>query len=333
MTSKLAFVTGAAGFLGRNLLEVLLEEGWQVHVLLRHQAPAWMKTQTGLHISAGALEDAAALARAMPSACDAVFHLAANTSSWVGDAAAIHRDNVQATQNVAAAALSAGAKRLIATSTLGIFDARHGRISEGTPLLKAEHPNPYLRSKLQADRLLTQAHEHGSLSVVQMHPGHILGRYDRSGWISLFDQLQAGKLGAAPRGRASFCLASDVALAHVRAAKRSEPHMRYILSSADASYQEFFNGIRASMGKPPSANQVPAGVLKAVARVSQWASQISGKAPSITPGLAALLSSDLLGDAKLARQELGFPETNLATMLEETAGFWQQAQQAAGNQR
>lgn len=327
MTSKLAFVTGAAGFLGHHLLEVLQEEHWQVHVLLRHPAPAWMASRPGLCIHTGALEDADAVARAMPQGCDAVFHLAANTSSWVGEAAAIQRDNVLATRNVLAATLEAGARRLIATSTLGVFDAGHGRINEASPLLNAEHPNPYLRSKLQADRLLGEAREREGLAVIQMHPGHMLGRYDRSGWIRLFDQLQAGKLGAAPCGRASFCLARDVAQAQVRAATRAVPATRYVLCSADASYLEFFNGIRARMGQAASGRQVPAPVLKAVARLSQWAGRISGKAPLITPGLAALLSSELLGDAGLARRELGFPATQLAAMLDETAGFWRQARQ------
>jgi dihydroflavonol-4-reductase len=173
---KIAFVTGSAGFLGRNLMEVLRKEDWQVHVLLRSGTPKWMQEWPNLQESTGALDDADAVLRAMPEQCDAVFHLAGNTSSWVGDESAIYRDNVVATQNVISAALKRSARRLVMTSTLGVFDTRHGTINEQTPLMGANSKNPYLRTKLQADTLLDAAQASG-LSVVRVHPGHIPGKH------------------------------------------------------------------------------------------------------------------------------------------------------------
>lgn len=319
--NHVAFVTGAAGFLGRNLLEVLRDAHWQVHVLLRGEVPAWMRHWPNLVITHGALDDASAVQRAMPPQCDAVFHLAGNTSSWTGDAPAIYRDNVLATRNITQAAVVTGARRLVATSTLGVFQTTHGPIHEHTPLLTTATRNPYLHTKLQADALLSEAQQRG-LSVVRMHPGHILGRYDRSGWISLFTQAQAGQLGPAPRGRASFCLASDVALAHLRAALLPQAAPRYILASADASYVALFNAIALRTGRQPVTATVPGVVLKTMAMLSLWHAALTGTKPTITLGLAAILSSDLLAQTALASRDLGLGVTPLDAMLEETHTYW-----------
>ncbi len=202
-----------------------------------------------------------------------------------------------------------------------MFQATHCPIHEHTPLLARATRNPYLHSKLQADALLSEAQQRG-LSVVRMHPGHILGRYDRSGWISLFAQAQAGQLGPAPRGRASFCLASDVVLAHLRAATLPQAAPRYILASADASYLELFNAIALRTGRKPVTTTVPGVVLKTVATLAQWRAALTGTKPTITPGLAAILSSDLLAQTALAAQELGWGTTTLNAMLEETHAYW-----------
>lgn len=326
---KIAFVTGAAGFLGRNLLEVLRDEDWHVHAMLRHDMPQWMRSLPNLVISTGALDDASAVLRAMPEQCDAVFHLAGNTSSWVGDEKAIYRDNVLATQNVANAALQKSVCRLVMTSTLGVFDSSHGVIREQSPLLSENTRNPYLRTKLQADALLEDVQDRG-LSVVRMHPGHILGRYDRSGWISLFAQAKANKLGLPPRGRASFCLASDVARAHVRAAVLPDVSPRYVIATADASYLDLFNGISKLMGTKPAKSTVPTLMIKAVARLAQWQSSISGRKPTITPGLADILGRDLLANAELARTELGLGSTAFEAMLGETHAYWKSPESGLG---
>jgi dihydroflavonol-4-reductase len=221
------------------------------------------------------------------------------------------------------AAIRRSARRLVMTSTLGLFDRDQGVIREQTPLLKAASTrNPYLLAKLQADQLLEDGQARG-LSVVRIHPAHMLGRYDRTGWISLFDQAQRLSLGAAPRGSASFCMASDVALAHLRAATLAHPSPRYILATADASYLDLFKAVARHVNKPTSARTVPSSLLKAVAVAAQWRAALTGKAPTVTPGLVEILTSDMIGRSELAMRELGIGPTHLDTMLQEAHDHWQ----------
>lgn len=79
MNKRRALVTGASGFVGSHLARRLVEEGWEVHVLLRagsSLAPlAPILDRLTLHRSSGATAELTEIVRA--AAPDAVFHLAA----------------------------------------------------------------------------------------------------------------------------------------------------------------------------------------------------------------------------------------------------------------
>ena len=79
---KHAFVTGASGFLGRNLVEELARRGWEMTALCLPAEKAESLKRPEVQIVTGNLTDLVSLVAAMPTAPDAVFHLAANTSSW-----------------------------------------------------------------------------------------------------------------------------------------------------------------------------------------------------------------------------------------------------------
>ena len=317
---KTAFVTGAAGFVGRHLVEELLAGSWRVHALTRSAAPAWMR-DARITVCQGALEDTTALQAAMPKRLDAVFHLAGSLSMWSGDAQTLMRDNVSATQSLLNAALQRQARRVVMTSTLGVFEDGARRISETTARRPLTTRNPYLRTKLLADDLLTQASQKG-LSVVSLHPAHMLGKYDTAGWISLFDDAASGKMKAAPGGRASFCHVRSAARAHVAAAIHAAPARRYVLGGEEASYLEVFADVARRVHARPVVSTVPAIVLKTAAALAQAGAFFSGKRPAITPGLARILTRDMLAGSELAQKDLGFEPVRLADMLDEDHAYW-----------
>ncbi len=121
-----AFVTGATGFLGRNLVEELTRRDWEITALCLPTDKTESLMRPEVQIVIGSLTDLVSLVAAMPTAPDAVFHLAANTSSWSAHDAQQYQDNVVGTGHMLDVALQKGAKRFVYTSSISSYGYRPG---------------------------------------------------------------------------------------------------------------------------------------------------------------------------------------------------------------
>jgi nucleoside-diphosphate-sugar epimerase len=214
VSSRTAFVTGATGFLGLNVVDALLADGWSVVALHRSRADVSRLRSREVILAEGALDDRAALERAIPDRCDAVFHVAGNVAMWSGHDARQTKVNVDGTRNLVGAALSKEVLRFVHTSTVAVW-GHQPRVpfDETAPQNGAASAMNYARSKLQGEDVVKTACGHG-LSAVIMNPCHIIGPYDVNGWSKMIPMVALGKLPAVPRGRGSFCDAGAVARAH-----------------------------------------------------------------------------------------------------------------------
>ena len=128
MAERTAFMTGATGFIGRNLAEALVAAGWRVTALHRPRSDTGALAALGVDLAEGDILMPESLERAMPEAVDAVFHVAADTSMWSRHDARQTRVNVDGTRNVLAAARARGARRLVHTSTWNVYGLEQGDI-------------------------------------------------------------------------------------------------------------------------------------------------------------------------------------------------------------
>ena len=183
----------------------------------------------------------------MPEACDAVFHIAANTNLWSGGNAEQTRDNVDGTRNVVEAAIAKGAKKLVHTSTaVGTWGEVHeSPFDEKTPQHGGESSINYERTKYLAEVEVFKGIERG-LHACIMCPGHIVGRYDTHNWATVIKLVATEKLPGVPPGQGTWAAAGEVARAHVAAVEKGRDGERYLLGGVDASYLEAVQSSRAS---------------------------------------------------------------------------------------
>ena len=121
-----AFVTGGTGFIGANIVRLLLDKGLEVRALCRLGAPLDNLAELDLDIVEGDLEDERSLRRGMEG-CELVFHAAALYSFWVRPRERIYRINVDGTRHVMEAALAARVERVIYTSSVATLGPSSGR--------------------------------------------------------------------------------------------------------------------------------------------------------------------------------------------------------------
>ena len=172
-----AFVTGATGFLGLNLVEALVAEDWKVIAIHREGSDVALLEQLTPHLAQADILDLPSLILALPEDVDAVFHLAGDITQWAKLRERQMNVNVLGTQNVLAAARELGARRFVHTSTWSTYGISEGTLSEDTPRNPKGLKRNYAKSKHLAEEAVRAAGQDG-MDVVIMNPSHIVGRHD-----------------------------------------------------------------------------------------------------------------------------------------------------------
>jgi nucleoside-diphosphate-sugar epimerase len=124
-------VTGAAGFIGSRLAEVLSQKGVTVHAVVRRGSnAARIARHANVQLSAGDVRSCDFLRETFAS-CDTVFHCAYGNRGSLDEQRSV---TVEGTANVLSACTAAGVRRLVHLSSVAVwgYDAS-GTINECTP--------------------------------------------------------------------------------------------------------------------------------------------------------------------------------------------------------
>lgn len=200
ITGKRVLVTGADGFIGSHLVELLVERGAKVRALSLYNSFndwGWLDTLACLpeiEVVTGDVRDAH-LCLQLASDIDVVFHLAAlipipysyrAPSSFVDT-------NITGTVNICQASLTARVERLVQISTSEVYGtACYVPIDEKHPL---QAQSPYSATKIGADAIATSFHRSFGLPVVIARPFNTYGPRQSARAVipTIISQIAAGK--------------------------------------------------------------------------------------------------------------------------------------------
>lgn len=307
-----AFVTGSTGFLGSNLINALLERGYEVKALVRSKAKA-QKILGGLklEIIEGDLDNVTGFAGALEG-CDALFHTAAYFREYYapGDHwPTLEKLNVTATIELLRAAERAGVKRAIHTSSSGVIGMKPGHQpgDEDTPQSASQHANLYFRSKKLADDAIREFTKRSRLEVVTVFPGWMHGPGDAAptagGQVVL--DLLARKMPALLDGGTSAVDVRDVANGMILALEKGKPSDRFILAGRFVSLEALGRAVERASSVPTPKMVLPASAALAVAWVTERMATITKQPSSMTvAGVKTMLGKDAVSSEKAIR-ELG----------------------------
>ncbi len=172
-------VTGADGFIGSHLTEMLLAEGYQVRALAQYNSFSnwgWLEglSHPDLEIVSGDVRDAH-YCKHITQGIDTVFHLAALIAipySYVAPDSYVDT-NVKGTLNICQAAKENGVKKVLVTSTSEVYGtAQYVPIDEKHP---KQPQSPYSASKIGADAMALSFYNAFELPVVVVRPFNTYG--------------------------------------------------------------------------------------------------------------------------------------------------------------
>lgn len=182
LSNKTVLVTGATGFIGSHLVELLVRGGAQVRAMSHYRGDPSLhnleylseEDRRAIEVVRGDVKDPF-FVRGAVAGCDLVLHLAALIGipySYVAPASYLDT-NVQGTLNVLEACRAEGTGRLIHTSTSECYGtARYTPIDEDHPL---QGQSPYSATKIAADKLVDSYHLSFGLPIVTLRPFNTYG--------------------------------------------------------------------------------------------------------------------------------------------------------------
>ncbi len=308
-----ALVTGGGGFLGRHLVERLVERGDRVRVLCRGDYP--QLRELGVEVIRGDLRDPAAVDAACRDVAT-VFHTAAVPGIW-GPWRLFYETNTVGTRNVLDACRKHNVSRLVYTSSPSV-------IFDGSSHLDATESLPYAtrflchypHSKAIAEREVLAASGRGGLKTVALRPHLIWGPRDNHLIPRLIRRAKAGRLRRVGDGRnlISMSYVENAAHAHLLAADALHDdspvcgNAYFINEPEPVALWGWVDRLLETAGLPPIRRCISAPTARRIGTVCEWVWQglfLPGE-PPMTRFLAAQLSQSHTYSIHAAQRDFGY---------------------------
>jgi len=301
-------ITGVSGFVGAAVAKAFAAGGWRVRGLARASSPATNLDGFPGEIVRGDMLDAAAMAGALDG-CDALAHVAADYRLWAPDPEEIVRHNRDGTRIVMEAALAAGVKRIVYTSSVAtIAPLPGGAAGEDRPLTEATAIGAYKRSKVVAERLVERMVAERGLPATIVNPSTPIGPRDvkptPTGRILV--EAATGKIPAFVDTGLNIVHVDDVARGHVLALEKGAPGRRYILGGEDVMLEALLAEVARRVGRKPPTISLPTAPLMPLAAISEAWGRLTGKEPLFTRDALKMAKYRMFFASDRAKAELGY---------------------------
>lgn len=303
-------VTGATGFLGHNLIPLLLSRGHRVRALVRPASRWQYLAESGVELAWGDARDARAAQEAMKG-CRAAVHAAGYFRFW-GRTEDFQSTNVRGTHNVLEAARQEGVERFIHISTIAVAGRpKSGAVIDET--YPCEPADDYMRSKLDGEALVHAYHRSHGLPAIILRPGAYYGPWGHYAFNRLFFedpfvkglpiQIHGGRHFTFPIYVPDLSCVIQNALSHGR------PGEVYNVSGPSMTHREINTTISRITGIRPRWINIPAPAILLFARLWTALSQLTQREPYYPINLAPYVFNDWVVDSGKATRELAFRPT------------------------
>ena len=294
-----SFVTGAAGFVGRALVNALLARSDEVRALDLHFPAEWPAGALRLQ---GDVCDGALLQQGCGGA-DCIFHLAALLPQRRASTRQMRHVNVDGVQRVLDAAQRAGVRRVVLLSSAEVYG-----VPATVPCAEDAPKRPlgeYGRNKVEAERLAREAAGRG-LSVVILRPPTVVGP-------TMVDRVLLGTLAALRKGwpiivpggpeRFQMIALSDLVDACLAASRAENVAGEAFNVGSDAvpSQLETFRQLRTRVGSRSPVIPLPRTLLRGILRLLL----ALGRSP-LEPEHVPIALADYVFDIRTARAKLAW---------------------------
>ena len=319
-----AFLTGATGFVGGNLVRLLLKQGYQVKTLVRSSSSLANLAALEVEIVYGDLNDPNL--GCLMEDCQVLFHVAACYSLWQRDRHNLWQSNVLGTRNILQAAQKAGIERVVYTSSVAAIG-----VGEDGQAVDETHQSPveklignYKKSKYYAELEAIAAFKRG-LDVVIVNPATPIGARDikptPTGEIVV--RFLTGKMPFYTHTGLNLIDVDDVAWGHLLALEKGKSGDRYILGNQNLTLKQIVDELASITGLPAPKYAIPQFIPYLAAWFDEIVLAACGKTPSIALEGVKMAQQQMFYDSTKAINQLGLPQSSVNQALRKAVKWHQ----------
>ncbi|MGU3503186.1 NAD-dependent epimerase/dehydratase family protein [Mycobacterium sp. C31M] len=325
---SVALVIGANGYLGSHLTRQLVADGHEVRVMVRDGANTIGIDDLDVQRYVGDIWDNDVLRKAMTGA-EVVYYCVVDTRGWLRDPSPLFRTNIEGTRNVLDIAvepeIASGLQKFVFTSSYATVGRRRGRVATEEDVIGERGLTPYVRSRVQAEKLvLSYARERG-LPAVAMCVSTTYGGKDwgRTPHGAIIAGAAFGKLPFVMSGIELEAVGvDDAARAMILAAEKGRVGERYLISEKMISNAEVARIAAETAGVPAPSRSIPLPLTYLLATMGTVKGRLRKTDERLSLASLRLMRAEAPVDCSKAHREFGWQPNPVEDSIADAARFW-----------
>lgn len=295
-------VTGATGFIGRHLIQRLLEQNVPVRVVTRDLNRLPVEWRDQVEVIVGDLLDKR-IQTAATKGVGLIYNLAGETRN----PSLMRAVNVEAIHGMLETAAQAGVKRVIHLSSVGVIGAREaGVVTEETP---CRPQTLYEQSKLEGEQMVLKYARSGRIEGVVLRPTIVFGDKNERIGDSLLEWLRAllsrrfvfiGK-----KGVANYIYVGDVVEVLLRLSEISASRPAVYIAADSVPMSDFVGAMAQTLGVATPRVRLPVWVASTLGASVQLANRVLGTPAPLTLSRVRALSCETMFSGDKLMREVG----------------------------
>lgn len=301
-------ITGATGFLGTHLVNLLLDNKVSnLRILASGSLPSFLPET--VEVVKGSITDIEVVTKAVEDV-EQIYHLAGKVSRNPDDKRQMHAIHIDGTRLLCEAAKKVGVRKIVMASTSGTIAVTKDKdkIPDETWPTPIEICSrwPYYASKIYQEETARHICKN-KIDLVILNPSLLLGPGDaRLSSTNDILKFMAKDIPIVPTGGINFVDVRDVAKAFLTAMKRGRAGERYLLGGPNWTFEKFF-------GRLERLTKISAPKLQAPSKLTIWGAKVAdsmyrhwGKVPPVEAISVEMAEHFWYVDSSKAERELGF---------------------------
>jgi len=303
--ARYSLVTGASGFIGKQLCDSLIAQGSPVLAMTRDETSGPNGCLPWFCDLCDVVDE-----KKMVSV-DTVFHLAAkghSLSESKSDKAEYYRVNTEGTRKLLEAARKAGVRRFVFFSSIKAMGEGGNESLDESAI--CEPKTPYGQSKLEAEHLVIEGGYVPEPVVLRL--SMVYGMNGKGNMPQMIKAIDRGTFPPLPEfgNKRSMVHVEDVVRAAILAAGKQEAigQTYFVTDGQTYSTRQIYEWICTALGKPIPTRHVPGWLLEVMAKAGDGIYSLRGRRFMFDSDTLNKISGSAWYSSEKIRRELGFHE-------------------------